>query len=147
MQREVPKLPPGLPTQVQQMLRKCFSFNPEGRPTFKQMYAIFRSDWGGRDESNAKQGNGRDPLGFGGGLGPILDVLGINGRSPSGPSSPPPRASVGFNRLQPEMPDLGHAHPGVDNESLMVGLYKKAADAEDAKRVNLSLGLSPCCFF
>ena len=42
---QVPSIPAGLPAALEQMLGRCFSFDPENRPTFKEMYSVFRSDW------------------------------------------------------------------------------------------------------
>lgn len=45
MNGEVPDVPQGLPPRVEQMLRRCFSFNPRDRPSFQSMYELFKTPW------------------------------------------------------------------------------------------------------
>lgn len=45
MNRETPEIPPGLPPPVDHMLKSCFSFMPHQRPTFPQMFRVFRLKW------------------------------------------------------------------------------------------------------
>jgi serine/threonine protein kinase len=142
MQRQIPDIPAGLPQVLRSMLEQCFAFEPEKRPSFKEMYSVFRTEW-----TSAKDHIQRtDPLG----IGPILDVF--RGGS-DGSSSPVPRGSfAGGNKFKvtalPVPPAAGASGrtssasdalqwgaPGIDGDSSIAGLYKRAAEADEAKRI------------
>lgn len=104
MQHQIPEIPTGLPQVLEEMLRRCFSFEPENRPTFKEMYGVFRSCWGLEEK-----------------------------KTPKSPGDPAPRNFVG-NRscARPPSADAVGAH--VDRDSSIAQLYKRAAEAEDAMK-------------
>lgn len=45
MNRETPEIPQGLPAPLDLLLRRCFQFNPQIRPSFRDMYETFRTPW------------------------------------------------------------------------------------------------------
>lgn len=141
MQRQVPAIPPGLPPVLESMLQQCFAFEPEKRPSFKEMFSVFRSEWIVKEESQQRRS---DPLG----LGPILDVFRVGSDESS---SPGPRGSAAgskfkvtaFNppaagassRTSSSSDALQWGAAGIDGDSSIAGLYKRAAEADEARRV------------
>lgn len=138
MQREVPSIPQGLPTVLEHMLRRCFSFQPHDRPTFKEIYEVFRAEWevGGAGVGTMLKPKSDDAIGLL--VGGALDVLGMNARSTSDTRFSPSSVNPSANRFVPggalDAFAENQVHEGVVNDSLMVGLYKRAAEADNAKR-------------
>ena len=149
MQKQTPNIPAGLPPALEQMLRSCFSFEPANRPTFKQMFNVFRSDWAleeNRAADHQASRRAQDPLG----LGPILDAFRAIG--PEDNPNPPPRVSrIGRQASASGSPSLAGRAPSTTSEmdgdkltaaerkgmhdSSLAGLYKRAAEADEAKKV------------
>ena len=149
MQRQTPNIPAGLPPVLEQMLCSCFSFEPANRPTFKQMYDVFRGDWAPKENGTAEHQASRrsqDPLG----LGPILDAFRSFG--PEDTPNPPPRGSrFGRQASASSTPSLSGRPTSTSSEingeklsaeeregmrdSSLAGLYKRAAEADEAKKV------------
>jgi hypothetical protein len=149
MQRQTPNIPAGLPPVLEQMLRSCFSFEPANRPTFKQMYDVFRGDWAPKENGTAEHQASRraqDPLG----LGPILDAF----RSFGPEDAPNPLSRVsrfGRQASASSNPSLAGRPTSTSSEingeklsaeeregmrdSSLAGLYKRAAEADEAKKV------------
>lgn len=44
--REIPDIPSEIPPHVRELLLRCFAFQSEMRPSFKEIFAVFNSDWG-----------------------------------------------------------------------------------------------------
>jgi len=143
MQKEIPIIPCGLPTVLEKMLRSCFSFEPQNRPSFKEMYSVFRSNWAFKETEEQQTASRRpaDPLG----LGLILDAFrGNNQDERDGiDPTPPPRASMGGNKFKvTAIPVMQGGSGGrsascaadVDGDSSIAGLYKRAAEADEAKK-------------
>ena len=149
MQREIPNVPTDLPPVLEEMLRRCFSFEPMNRPSFKDMFEVFRSEWGVADREIQHAPSARrvqDPLG----LGPILDAFRVHGHDET--PNPPPRATGAGNRFKASVNSpangrsastsseidgdrLSAAEREAMRDSSLAGLYKRAAEADEAKKV------------
>eukprot|EP00899_Mesostigma_viride_P024817 jgi/Mesvir1/551/Mv11404-RA.1 len=46
VRRQAPPVPEALPGKLQDMVRRCFSFEPQGRPSFDEMLVTLREAWG-----------------------------------------------------------------------------------------------------
>mmetsp|Transcript_42873 Transcript_42873/g.135213 ORF Transcript_42873/g.135213 Transcript_42873/m.135213 type:complete len:495 (+) Transcript_42873:772-2256(+) len=45
LNKEIPQIPPGLPSPLENLIRGCLNFNPNSRPTFHQMFHVFKCSW------------------------------------------------------------------------------------------------------